>query len=199
MQIHELTQKPKLDEGVWDTIKQGAKTYGRNVAQQFGASATGAQAAGTLGASAGNLWLQKVNQLQRLNQNQPLDDASYQAELEEFIDNALFKGQLSLLPPAGKQAIQHGIHKIMTQRANPRAVATGFNEIVQSAAQTQADPRAALQKWVGQVLKVNLNQGGVTRPAAYSWDGTNWIDAQTGQVAPLKLKQVLTRTALGQV
>ncbi len=218
MQIHELTQsrKTSIDEGVLDSIKsaagtvgsavaQGAKTYAKNVGREFATSlgfnpGVGAASSATqMQKAATNLWLKQVEQLQKTNGGQPLDEPTYQRYLEDFVDRAFFKNEMSLLPSAGKQTVQHAIHNIVTKRTDPNAVAAGFNQLVTASGQTKVDPRAALEKWKGKVMNVNLNQGGVVRPANFSWDGTNWIDALSGQAAPGMLAQKLTRAALGQV
>jgi hypothetical protein len=218
MQIHELTQSRKnaIDEGVLDSIKsaagtvgsavaQGAKTYAKNVGREFATSlgfnpGIGAKDSVTqMQKAATNMWLKQVEQLQKTNGGQPLDEPTYQRYLEEFIDQAFFKNQMSLLPAVGKQTVQHAIHNIVTKRNDPAAIANGFGKLVTASSQTKVDPRAALEKWKGKVMSVNLNQGGVVRPANFSWDGTNWIDALSGQVAPGVLAQKLTRAALGQI
>ena len=133
--------------------------------------------------------------------NRPLDDSNYRNLLRKFIDRVFFKGRMSLLNADGLQVVEHAVDTITKFRENPDQIYQTFSDLVKSARQHTPDPKNALNAWKGKVLDVNLQprNGGVSRAAKFSWDGTHWIDAFTGQPAPEELAKDLTNVAVGTI
>lgn len=199
MQIHELTTKSNLDEGVLDSIKSGLKKGALNTLSNWGIGQGQAGGVPDLQNAIGQGWTEQVTKLIKINGGRSLTQDQYRKALDQFVDKVFFKDEMELLSTQEKAIVQTNIDRVAQVYDKPAQVKVAFDQLVNALAGVKVTDTAGLQKWVGKQLDVNLEHGGVVRPAKFTWDGTYWVDAFSGQRATRKTANKLTKLALGKL
>lgn len=199
MQIHELTQQAKLNEGVWDTVKGELKKGALNTLHSWGIGQGQAGGVPDLQNAIGQGWFEQVNKLIKINGGRPVTQDQYRKALDQFVDKVFFKDRMELLSTQEKAIVQTNIDRVAQVYDNPAQVKVAFDQLVSALAGVRVTDTAGLERWKGKQLDVNLNQGGIVRPSKFTWDGTYWVDAFSGQRATRELASKLTKLALGKL
>jgi hypothetical protein len=186
MQIHELTSKKNLDEGVLDTVKSVAGRVGQGLKQ--GASRTAYDwgiGQGVKGTSTDltnkimPLWNQTIAAVQQRTPNQPVNDRVYETELENFISKVFYKNRLHIENDVVQKHVADTVRRITRVKDNPGQIATEFNNLVNSLASMRLQSTAAQQADipVGQRISVPYVQQGQSIPAYYYKNAQGWTNA----------------------
>lgn len=144
MQIHELSQPQRILQEAFKDYVKAAISRDPNIARiprtpqglvqraQYIANNT---AIDRLAQNAKRIWDQRVLQLQRTNQNRPIDSQRYANELRTFVIKTLLNNREPSQLINGQQ-INQLIQKISTPltQNNPGAVTQLFNQLVDQAA-----------------------------------------------------------------
>ena len=201
MQIHELTTKSNLDEGMWDTVKGELKKGALNTLHSWGIGQGVAGGVPDLQNAIGRGWAEQVTKLIKINGGRPLTQDQYRKALDQFVDKVFFKDEMELLSTQEKAIVQTNIDRVAQVYDKPAQVKVAFDQLVNALAGVKVTDTAGLERWKGKQLQVDLRDqaSGMVRRAIFTWDGTNWIDAFSGQPATTKTAKKLTRLALGRV
>jgi hypothetical protein len=199
MQIHEITYRQQLNEvnpvvkQVWGQIAGDAVANARAkytndpryanlpMDQRVDVMRRDAEVK-ERGQKAAEAWNQQVSGLMYRNQNQPLDEKTYQANLQAWINKNYFDNKLNSINPQSKtQAIQ-AIQSITTNRANPQLVADGINKLISISANTSMAPATPAPK-TAQPQTIKIGQD------VYVNKGRGYVNSITGAPLPPALAQ----------
>jgi D-alanyl-D-alanine carboxypeptidase len=154
MQIHELTQRKKVKEGIASAfgldkseVRQAWGDIGGQLVQGIAARFTKdpryanlpmdqriramqhdqdtAEAARTYTDS----WNNYINQITVRNGSQPLDDATYRAVLSQWATKTVFDNNLNAVTPDMKQKIDATLDAITAARANPKTIEANMRQL----------------------------------------------------------------------
>lgn len=186
MQIHELTTKSNLDEGVLDTVKSVAGRVGTGLKQ--GALATAYNWGIGSGVKGGAqdltnkvvpLWNQTIAMIQKRTPGQPINDRVYETELENFINKVFFKNRLGTYPTVMQQKIADAVRQITQSKDNPTELTTKFGNLIKSLGSTGvSEPGAQINIPAGHRYAVSYQPPGQTSPAFYYRNAQGWSNSE---------------------
>jgi hypothetical protein len=200
MQIHEITSRQYLGEvssavkQVWgqiagDVTANVQARYTKDpryvnlpLAQRIDVMRRDAEVK-EIGQAAAEAWNQQVSGLMYRNQNQPLDDKTYQANLQAWINNNYFDKKLNNIDPASRTQALQTIQNITTNRSNPQLVADGVNKLIAISATTKMAPPPAPAPAPAKQPPIKIGQD------VYVNKGRGYVNNATGAPLPPSLAQ----------
>ena len=142
--LKRVQQEPVAEAGVLDYAKAiGSKMTGGAQGQTIGQAAAGSAAqsqANGLGIAASKNWTNKAALLrqqalknaggvQPANPKAPIDPEVYKANLEDFVDRLMFRGDMNYLDPNSKTQVGDVISKLVAAQGNQGATEKLFKDL----------------------------------------------------------------------
>lgn len=143
MQINELVTT-RLDEaGMMDYLRAAASTdpaLANLPLAQRAAAMQRSKAVSQVGQATLQRWQQKVIDLTRANQNQPITDQEYIDNLKTFIETTLLQKGLTTLDQNSRQRLGQAINAVVAARNDRRQLASTFQNLVTMTTAARQDP-----------------------------------------------------------
>lgn len=143
MQINELVTQ-RLDEaGMMDYLRAAASTdpaLTKLPLAQRAAAMQRSKAVSQIGQATLQRWQQKVIDLTRANQNQPITDQEYTDNLKTFIETTLLQKGLTTLDQNSRQRMGQAINAVVAARDDQRQLASTFQNLVTITTAARQDP-----------------------------------------------------------
>jgi hypothetical protein len=183
--LKKVQQEPVAEAGVMDYAKAlGQKVTGQLQGQTVGQAATGSAAAAqakTLGDASAKNWANKAALLRQqalkqsggtapANPKAPIDPGVYKANLEDYVNRVMFRGDMDALDTASKPQIEKSIDALVAAQGNAGATQKLFGDLALAALTARVNRPGQVSTTAGKTTTTTGQQPGQITPQSVEAD-----------------------------